>query len=219
MHPNFIELVDKLCRIYPRQINIITNGMLIPDYSRKSELLALFEKNPHVQFIVSEHVPIQDVLEFLMKHNMPHRVDRRWFRETGIGMMRSNKHFAFHSFNDGNDRCPTHKCRAIVGDRLHRCSRHASRANLVKYGLKNGKPVQDQEYIDVVNQWNGISLLDATPMEIRNYLTEYPFDECSLCLAQPQKQEQCQMTDEEYNAMFKAFETEPALEPNSISEV
>jgi len=206
MHPNLIEIIDNLCKIYPHPINLTTNGVMLPEYRRKKELLALFDNYPQLELVVSRHIPMPAALEFMRKHNIPHRIDRRLFRETGMGMMDSNKYFAFYSQNEQQSCCPTHRCRAIVDDRLHRCSRHASRVNLVKYGLNNGRPIQDQEYINTVNQWNGISLVDATPMEIRNYLTEYPFEECRLCPIKPQRHIQCQMPDQEYHAMFKKFE-------------
>ena len=64
----------------------------------------------------------------------------------------------------------------------------------------------DAEYVRAVTEWSGIDLATSSPMEIRNYLLERPFGECSLCEQCPTFEDQRQLTQQEYESVFHQLE-------------
>jgi len=208
LHPNLIEIIEELYRASePCQckVQLITNGTLIPSYKYRNSLFGLAKKYDRFQLLISPHVPTPDTFNLLKRHSVHYRLNDWKFWDCGAGMIQSDKNVSFTKHPEWNNRCPSAGCRVVHNGRLYRCGRHASRHHLVQYGRKGGVPVGNKDYIDTVRQWDGISLTDVTPMEIRNYLVGWAFDECSLCtISKPFNRRQ--ITEVEYQKLWEKFD-------------
>jgi hypothetical protein len=85
----------------------------------------------------------------------------------------------------------------IMDGLLYHCGTHAGRIALAKRGL-NGNQINN-ECMTKILSLEGLDLASSSPMDIRKYLVEKPYNECSLCYQKPNMEAQVQLTEVEYS--------------------
>lgn len=197
LHPDLPIILDAVSSMLAPQTNVIdlcTNGVGLVEHAEA--ILRIHEKDSRFRITVSEHVPVLETMSWLKENNIRHSVHAGEFIEIPVELQTSNKYHAYH-YSDPQKTCVAGHCYTLFDNKLYRCSIHARRAVLAKYGTVNGAVTN--AYADTVLQWNGFDYLNASAMQIRNYLMDSPYDECTLCSAAPVRVLQTQITQEEYS--------------------
>ena len=205
LHPDLPTIIVAICehRDFANRVTLVTNGVGLSTHQHANTLLELHEKYPHFDFIISEHIPLQETRKWLDRNKLRHEIRSFYpFVVKPMGYSKADKHTAWNTGNagDGNGACFKSRCRAIVDGKLFRCGIQAARYSLCKYGGATQK-----EFVDEVLRWDGINLESSTGTEIHAYLMDMPYDECCLCFGKLEQVAQSQMTETELKQYREAF--------------
>ena len=213
LHPDIVSIVSRACELFPScPVSIMTNGIALRSSPHTPALLELCKRYPHLRFTVSQHVPIQDTLDWLQGNNVPHVMSQTLFHKVPTTLVRSEPAKAWMSEFGGTETCWQRNCYTIFDGRLHRCGLHVGRLTLARYGKKDCSSIS-QEWKSAIEQWNGIDLATVTNDEIEAYIAEEPRGECSLCYEDmPRDQEQRQLANEELKRIMDSM-SEPSVTP------
>jgi len=208
-HPQIAEIIEETLNVFPySEIHIYTNGTLFSEKYYQDMFLALESKYPkRIWLMVSVHLSMPVAIDWILKNWSRKAIISHYkdalFKPVATGEIKQ-------LYQQEHDKAAIYCCsfvrkyHGMIGTKLYGCVRAALRCQLAKFGLRNGKPI-NQQWAAQILSYDGIALESSSPMEIREYLLNTRNTSCSLCVTHSKFTKQKQLSDEEEAAYLALF--------------
>ena len=170
LHPDLPVILDKSCRLFPCEVQLYTNAVELKNGRHSRQIIELCNKYPQPRLIIWKHLELPGLEEWLSEHSIPHRINGngRFARYDIIPETLSDASISYAN-------CIGNFCPCVIENELHRCCRYGMRLMLVKHGVKGKYPLKCEF------AYKSCDLTSATNIDIKDYLLDRPFSECSYC--------------------------------------